>query len=223
METMSMHRQKNMEQSMKHMLEKGFYYNRHRYYDPKIGSYINQDPIGLRGGVNFYGYPADPLGWIDPWGLDACYALFPDMPIAYNDAGNTSTWLGGHAGVLTYDKKGVTRYYEYGRYSPNSPGIVGAKLPKNEGNIRKVGMPNLTMDDKGNPTSESMDALKEELSKKAGKGTKVELTCSKADENKVLNFIEKTAKDPEREKYNWKPLVSNHCRTFSKNAIKAGK
>nr|WP_072308826.1 RHS repeat-associated core domain-containing protein [Hafnia alvei] len=25
------------------------HYNRHRYYDPTIGRYITQDPIGLRG------------------------------------------------------------------------------------------------------------------------------------------------------------------------------
>jgi RHS repeat-associated protein len=29
--------------------ETGLYYNRHRYYDPKQGRYITQDPIGLRG------------------------------------------------------------------------------------------------------------------------------------------------------------------------------
>lgn len=50
--------------------ESGLYYNRHRYYDPAIGRYINQDPIGLRGGPNFYAY-ADgiPTRKIDPSGL----------------------------------------------------------------------------------------------------------------------------------------------------------
>ncbi|XJC75510.1 RHS repeat-associated core domain-containing protein [Delftia tsuruhatensis] len=32
-----------------HDRETGLYYNRHRYYDPVVGSYINQDPIGLAG------------------------------------------------------------------------------------------------------------------------------------------------------------------------------
>ena len=53
-----------------HDRETGLYYNRHRYYDPGIGSYINQDPIGLAGGINQYGYPTDPFGWIDPLGLE---------------------------------------------------------------------------------------------------------------------------------------------------------
>ncbi len=33
-----------------HDRETGLYYNRHRYYDPVVGIYVNQDPIGLMGG-----------------------------------------------------------------------------------------------------------------------------------------------------------------------------
>jgi uncharacterized protein RhaS with RHS repeats len=47
------------------------YYNYHRYYDPKIGAYISQDPIGLKGGSNLYRYVSqNPLNLIDPLGLD---------------------------------------------------------------------------------------------------------------------------------------------------------
>ncbi|HAS1185563.1 TPA: RHS repeat protein, partial [Enterobacter cloacae] len=49
--------------------ETGLYYNRHRYYDPKQGRYITQDPIGLRGGWNFYTYTSNPISEIDPLGL----------------------------------------------------------------------------------------------------------------------------------------------------------
>ena len=52
-----------------HDKDTGLYYNRHRYYDPSIGSYVNQDPIGLRGGENFYKYPINPNRLIDPLGL----------------------------------------------------------------------------------------------------------------------------------------------------------
>jgi RHS repeat-associated protein len=51
--------------------ETGLYYNRFRYYDPTIGSYISQDPIGLAGGnPTIYGYVHDPNNWIDVLGLD---------------------------------------------------------------------------------------------------------------------------------------------------------
>ncbi|MDN7853881.1 type VI secretion system tip protein TssI/VgrG [Burkholderia seminalis] len=51
-------------------LESGLYYNRHRYYDPETGRYINQDPIGLRGGGNPYAYADNrPVDAIDPAGL----------------------------------------------------------------------------------------------------------------------------------------------------------
>ncbi|WP_338807007.1 RHS domain-containing protein [Pseudomonas chlororaphis] len=53
-----------------HDRDTNLYYNRHRYYDPRIGSYINQDPIGWLGGRHFYTYPIDPLSRIDATGLN---------------------------------------------------------------------------------------------------------------------------------------------------------
>jgi RHS repeat-associated protein len=49
--------------------ETGFYYNRFRYYDPSIGAYLSQDPIGLAGGFELYNYAFDPNTWIDEFGL----------------------------------------------------------------------------------------------------------------------------------------------------------
>ncbi|MBN3813983.1 RHS repeat-associated core domain-containing protein, partial [Paraburkholderia sp. Ac-20347] len=50
--------------------ESGLHYNRFRYYDPQAGRYVNQDPIGLIGGMNCYAYAHNrPLGGIDPVGL----------------------------------------------------------------------------------------------------------------------------------------------------------
>ncbi|WP_371438387.1 RHS repeat-associated core domain-containing protein, partial [Polaromonas sp.] len=49
----------------------GLYYNRHRYYDPVVGSYINQDPIGLTGGINLMQYATSiPILRTDPKGLE---------------------------------------------------------------------------------------------------------------------------------------------------------
>lgn len=48
--------------------ESGLHYNRFRYYDPETGRFIQQDPIGLLGGLNHYQYAPNPLQWIDRWG-----------------------------------------------------------------------------------------------------------------------------------------------------------
>lgn len=49
--------------------ETGLHYNRFRYYDPDVGRFISQDPIGLAGGDNLYAYAPNPTGWVDPLGL----------------------------------------------------------------------------------------------------------------------------------------------------------
>ncbi|WP_299941937.1 RHS repeat-associated core domain-containing protein [uncultured Microbulbifer sp.] len=51
--------------------ETGLHYNRFRYYDPKVGEFTQQDPIGLLGGVNNYQYVPNPVAWIDPFGLSS--------------------------------------------------------------------------------------------------------------------------------------------------------
>jgi RHS repeat-associated protein len=51
-------------------IESGKYYNRARMYDPNTGRFLNQDPLGLRGGSNLYRYVGNnPLGYVDPLGL----------------------------------------------------------------------------------------------------------------------------------------------------------
>ena len=46
------------------------HYNYFRDYDPRLGRYIESDPIGLAGGVNTYTYAnGNPVGIVDPSGL----------------------------------------------------------------------------------------------------------------------------------------------------------
>jgi len=49
--------------------ESGLHYNRFRYYDPEIGRFVSQDPIGLQGGMNLFEYAPNPIVWIDFLGL----------------------------------------------------------------------------------------------------------------------------------------------------------
>jgi RHS repeat-associated protein len=49
--------------------ETGLYYYRARYYDPTIGRFLSEDPIGFRGGINKYAYVGNrPLNFVDPFG-----------------------------------------------------------------------------------------------------------------------------------------------------------
>jgi len=50
-----------------------FYYMRARYYDPKVGRFVSEDPIDFKGGtVNLYEYVLNsPVNRIDPLGLEA--------------------------------------------------------------------------------------------------------------------------------------------------------
>ena len=51
--------------------ETHLYYNRFRYYDPRSGNYISQDPIRLAGGnPTLYAFVSDPNIWEDVFGLD---------------------------------------------------------------------------------------------------------------------------------------------------------
>ncbi|AYH20546.1 hypothetical protein F6Q07_21815 [Pectobacterium parmentieri] len=56
----------------------------HRYYDPTVGRFTTQDPIGLAGGINLYQYTPNPLGWVDPLGLNKTPTQLPSK-IIYNE------------------------------------------------------------------------------------------------------------------------------------------
>ncbi|WP_315351364.1 RHS repeat-associated core domain-containing protein [Hoylesella saccharolytica] len=49
--------------------ETGLHYNFFRYYEPDAGRFVNQDPIGLWGGENFYAFAPNAQAWLDSLGL----------------------------------------------------------------------------------------------------------------------------------------------------------
>lgn len=62
--------------------ESGLYYYRERHYDPASGRFLQQDPVGLAGGLNLYSYvEGNPSNFIDPKGY---YQTEPDGLAPYN-------------------------------------------------------------------------------------------------------------------------------------------
>ena len=49
--------------------ETGLHDNFFRYYEPDAGRFVNQDPIGLWGGGNFYTFAPNIYKWLDVYGL----------------------------------------------------------------------------------------------------------------------------------------------------------
>ncbi|XKY24328.1 RHS repeat-associated core domain-containing protein (plasmid) [Pseudomonas sp. JZ134] len=51
--------------------ETGLHYNTFRYYDPVVGRFTAQDPIGLLGGINLHQYAINSITRLDPLGLSS--------------------------------------------------------------------------------------------------------------------------------------------------------
>jgi RHS repeat-associated protein len=92
--------------------EASLYYDRARYYDPSIGRFISEDPIGLNGGINQYVYVNDnPTNGNDPFGTECHSERVQKAPGGYTQVGNgprvpvppiyEDVWVctGGGAGV----------------------------------------------------------------------------------------------------------------------------
>ena len=127
--------------------ETGLHYNRFRYYDPDIGRFVSQDPIGLAGGVNNYQYAPNPVGWIDPLGLSGKqYVPPPDELPGFPEATRTRSktpikgggglrrrwklpngciceWDSQHGEVELYDKRGRHK----GAYDPETGNPIPGK------------------------------------------------------------------------------------------------
>jgi RHS repeat-associated protein len=73
------------------------YYMRARYYDPQLGRFLSEDPIGISGGLNLYAYAGnDPVNKTDPAGMSVeCGNVLYLYTTSYVDTGEiTDMWYG---------------------------------------------------------------------------------------------------------------------------------
>ncbi len=72
----------------------GLQFSRARFYDPQIGRFVSEDPIGLNGGINLYGYVNNnPQNFTDPSG-QLPFFPFPSAydPFPFNNGGELADY-----------------------------------------------------------------------------------------------------------------------------------
>jgi RHS repeat-associated protein len=85
-------------------LSAGLWLTWHRAYDPVLGRWLSQDPIGFEAGPNFYTYALNnPTNWTDPFGLDVTVCFYSDAAMGF-----------GHVGFGVSGESGTSGYYPDG-------------------------------------------------------------------------------------------------------------
>ncbi len=75
--------------------ELDLYYMRSRWYEPRSGRFLSEDPAGLQGGINQYAFAAsDPINGRDPTGLSPCLE---------GEDGHEDPYVGEGIGVTWHD------------------------------------------------------------------------------------------------------------------------
>jgi len=79
-----------------------------RHYDPRKGTFTQEDPIGLAGGLNLYGFAnGDPINFSDPFGL--CPWCIFEVAASIFDAVDLAVTAGRYlAGSASREELGVT-------------------------------------------------------------------------------------------------------------------
>ena len=77
--------------------ETGLYHLGARYYDPQLGRFLSEDPIGIAGGLNLYAYAGnDPVNHRDPSGLDFTCVRRPAYGYTWSLENGVEDWAVDH-------------------------------------------------------------------------------------------------------------------------------
>jgi len=79
----------------------GLLYMRARYYNPYLCRFINPDPIGFAGGLNWYAYVGNnPVDYVDPLGLLTAVVVGGPGPANQNNPSGSPNFF-GHVSIAT--------------------------------------------------------------------------------------------------------------------------
>ena len=107
----------------------GNYSYRTRYYHPRFQRFINEDPIGIRGGINFYGYASqNPLIFRDPTGLIDWPSIIPHVANSADAATNivSETGPGEYYAAAIGGAIGGVAFSPFGPWAAAVGSIIGA-------------------------------------------------------------------------------------------------
>jgi len=87
--------------------EGGLYYYRARYYDPEVGRFISEDPLGFEAGINFYTYVENaPIHTRDPSGLLSEVIVFEGVGSGASSQGHVAANINGT--IYSWGPNGMT-------------------------------------------------------------------------------------------------------------------
>ena len=105
----------------------GLLYRRNRQYGPASGTFTQEDPIGLAGGMNLYGFAeGDPVNFADPLGLAAM-----DITVHGENAQATVDYLRENSASFRelYDKLDADHNVHLDISEQSMPGVINAFHP----------------------------------------------------------------------------------------------
>jgi len=205
-----------------------------RIYDSRVGRWLSVDPHASKyPSWSPYAFVFDnPLIYVDLDGRDGVLIIFPDYKVdpelEITVAGETYQAPKlplGHAGVLLIDNEtGLTKYYEYGRYSTTD---------ETKGRVRSSDTDkalvifNVVIDpETGKPTKESLNKVLGQISEKSGHGGRIQGAYVEGDFDKMNDYAQEKLKEsnPQYKEYDKDrapyKLSGNNCGTFGCDVIK---